>query len=196
MMAPTQDHANEFSRIVRRADLALPERYELIVATPDECAAVAQRLGLVAVTALSARLTIKPWRRNGLAVTGRLEADIVQTCVVSLEDFASTVQHDDVAARFAEQDDPVLAQGRDPKPEIVIEPLAEDAPEIMPSGGVDLGELVVEHLAICLDSHPRRRGVEFSDEFADTANAGGGQERKPDSPFAVLESLKRTGDAD
>lgn len=187
--------SHEFSRVFKRADLARSNGEETIVATPDECAAVAERVGLVAINALSGRLELTPWRRNGIAVTGTLQAEVVQTCVVSLEEFTETV-HEQLSARFTDEHDPILKQTAQQASEVVIDPLDEDPPEILNDDGADLGELVVEHLAIALPSHPRRPGVHLSEVVAESPAAELLENDKPPSPFAVLERLKQPEDKD
>jgi uncharacterized metal-binding protein YceD (DUF177 family) len=79
-----------------------------------------------------------------VVATGRLEASVVQTCVVSLEDFESPVAEDFVV-HFV----PEGTESDDPDPESVDE---------IPYGGdtIDLGEAAAEQLALSLDPYPRR----------------------------------------
>ncbi len=58
----------------------------------------------------------------------------------------------------------------------------EDPPDEIVGGTVDLGALTAEFLALGLDPHPRKPGVDFSFEAADDRAL---------SPFAVLEKLRR-----
>ena len=82
--------------------------------------------------------------RDIVAATGRLEALVVQTCVVSLEDFAAPIG-EDFAVHFV----PEGTESDDPDAESVDE---------IPYGGdtIDLGEAAAEQLALSLDPYPRR----------------------------------------
>lgn len=194
-MTSRSNSTNEFSRVFKRIDLTRSSGKETIVATADECAAVARRLGLVAINELSACLEISPWRRNGIIVSGTLRAVIVQTCVVSLEDFAETVE-EQLSTRFTDENDPILTRTVDQPSDVVIDPLDEDPPEILIDDGADLGELVVEHLAVALPSHPRRPGVDLNEVVPEILAGEVLSDSKPPSPFAVLETLKQRQDPD
>ena len=78
--------APEFSRIVpadavRRADVT-----ETIEATETERKALAERLELESIGSLTATVKLRAVRGGQMIrVSGQLEADVVQTCVVTLE---------------------------------------------------------------------------------------------------------------
>jgi hypothetical protein len=58
----------------------------------------------------------------------------------------------------------------------------EEGPEEITSLHLDLAVPALEELALSLDPYPRRPGVEFSPKNGDT--------EPPESPFAVLKTLK------
>ena len=92
----------------------------------------------------------------------------MRECVVSLEPFETT-QREAFSLRFV----PEGQESETPDPE------SED--EIPYAGGtIDLGEAVVEQLALDLDPFPRKEGAELPSE-ADPANV---------SPFAALAALR------
>ncbi len=189
-MSENSNHKNEFSRLISRKDLMTSEKLWEIAASPEECNLLAQRLGVMAITELVAKLQIVPWRRNGFVVTGEFRASVVQTCVVSLDEFATEIRQS-VAARYTDADDPVLSRDAENPSEIVIDPLDEDETEILENGSADLGELVVECLATEIDPHPRKPGCDFEEVLADLpASLKPAQDEKP-NPFAVLSQLKR-----
>lgn len=170
-----------------------------IEASPEERAAVAAEIGLVALGALSARFHIERRAGGRLAVDGLAEAGITQTCVVSLEPFESIVERE-LELAFAPQANSVEAPeprtrsrrreqpGREPEP---IRPLVvpgsddqEDPPDPIVDGRIDLGAVAVEFLTLSLDPYPRKPGVHFTDVVI-----GEKEEAKP-SPFAALQRLK------
>jgi len=168
----------EFSRLVA-IDRVPPEGLtERIVATEEERSALARRFGLLAIDDLSALLQLEPWRRGGIKVTGRLDAKIEQTCVVTLEAFKEQVR-EEITRYFAGQNAPGPAQ-------VVhsVESLEDDEPDVISGGSIDLGELAAESLGLALDPYPRKPGVEFKVSVTE-AETG-----VPQSPFAALKSWK------
>jgi uncharacterized metal-binding protein YceD (DUF177 family) len=152
---------------------ALPHVRE-IVATEDERAALARRLGLLALDRLSARLT---WRREAggvIRLEGELDAEVTQSCVVTLEPVAARVT--DRFVRHFVRGEPRA------ETEVVVDPEAEDPPEALEDGLVDLGEIVTQQLALALDPYPRAPGSALPAEAARAAPA--------ESPFRVLAALK------
>jgi uncharacterized metal-binding protein YceD (DUF177 family) len=164
----------EFSRPFVIDRLGSSSIVELLDATADERAALAVRLGLVSLDQLSASVSIERLLSGLIHVSGRLEADVVQTCVVTLEAFPSHVE-DSFALDF----------GNDPGEsgdEINVD-IDYDPPEPIENGIIDIGELVTQYLALALDPHPRAPGATLEGRWSD-ADA---MER---SPFAILKNLK------
>lgn len=189
-MSEKTNHCNEFSRPFSRQDLLQSDKVLELVATPEECRLLAERLGVAGIARLTARLQISPWRRNGFAVSGEFSASVIQTCVVSLDEFSSEIQQS-VSARFTDAGDPVLERTSANQEEVVIDPFDDDEPEILHKGSADLGEFVVECLATELDPHPRKPGSDFQSVLADVpASLQPDEEEKP-NPFAMLSQLKR-----
>jgi uncharacterized metal-binding protein YceD (DUF177 family) len=167
----------EFSRPFPSEKLRDRPMSEHIEANEAECEALAKRLDLVAVKSLVADMNLS--RVHGGAtveVKGSFTADIVQTCVVTLEPFESRIS-EPFDAYF------VRAETIPNVEEVEIE--QDRSPEaIGPDGEIDLGELTAQHLSLALDPYPRKPGVVFQQP----ANDGDGP--KPKNPFAVLAGLK------
>jgi uncharacterized metal-binding protein YceD (DUF177 family) len=158
---------NELSRPLPVDRVPANGCYERVAAEPAECAAVARRLDVPRIYALSALVKADPWRR-GLKVSGTLNADLERQSVVSLELFRQSLRHDFVRY-FMPADAKVPEE-------------AEDI-DLIEHGIVDLGEIVVETLALELDPYPRKAGERFD---------GAGDSDAPDiaSPFGALAALK------
>ncbi|MBP7253608.1 MAG: DUF177 domain-containing protein [Alphaproteobacteria bacterium] len=149
-------HVNEFSRIVEVEKIAPRGGHSMsITAEPAERVAVAKRLGLLELDSLIANLTVER-AADGVSFTadGTFDADVVQECVVSLTPLSAKL-HDIVAGHFV----PPQRLSMTGEPEEIENPLAE-IPEPIIDGTIDLGELVVQHLALALDPYPRQPGVE------------------------------------
>ena len=83
----------EFSRLLL-LDAVPPEGITVrLQALPEECRALASRFGLVELADLAARSASSGSSQSAnYLVTGRLAADVVQTCVVTLEPVPAKVE--------------------------------------------------------------------------------------------------------
>ena len=172
---------NPHAVISRPVDIGhLPKDAIVVVATNRELAELAAAYDLIAATALSATVALTPGPRGSVEVQGRVIADIVQTCVVSL---APVDQHIDepFSLRFVRASDapPPAKRGA----EVVVAPNAPDPPEILEGTTIDVGAVVEEAFVLAIDPYPRAPGVALPVEFADPAD------RLADSPFAALAGL-------
>ncbi len=140
-----------------------------VEATTAECAALAIRMKLPEVTALRCQFRLERDSADSLLAHGHLVAQVVQTCVVSLEDFAGVVE-DRFTVRFVEAGQ----ETDDNDPESVDEIAFVD-------GTLDLGEAAAEQLALALDPYPRAPDAVMPD-ISDEQAA---------HPFAALERLRR-----
>jgi hypothetical protein len=153
-------------------------RHVELVADEATRAAVAQAIGLRALPRLAASFDVARQGREGLHVTGRILATVGQTCVVTLEPIDSEIE-ETVDIAFAPEAAPELSDEAGSGRSRVA---AEDAPEPLVGGVVDLGMVATEFLALGIDPHPRKSGAEFS------APAAGDDTPKP---FAALAALKK-----
>jgi uncharacterized metal-binding protein YceD (DUF177 family) len=168
-----------FSRPVHIHEIPGSGRHFNITTTEPERDAVAHQLGLPRIAELTAKLLVKPFRKDGLAVGGTIHARLTQTCVVSADDFESTVDAP-VDIRFS-------PDGKDPNADFDLaelnDPEAEDPPDLLTGGEIDLGAVIAEFLALALDPYPRKPGIDFEAPREDPSL----------SPFAALNALKDKG---
>jgi uncharacterized metal-binding protein YceD (DUF177 family) len=151
---------------------------ERVESTPEEREALARRLDLPALDALTALLRIEPARGKGLRVHGAVDARLTQTCVVTLEDFVSDLHV--LVERFYV---PESEFRNDP------EEAEDEDVDLIRNGEIDLGELVSESLALAIDPYPRKPGVTFAGVSAEDTPEPGDRTR----PFAGLARLKEPG---
>ena len=111
-----------------------------------------------------------------MALDASFRAELVQTCVVTLEPFSAPVE-----GAFERVYAPGSAE--EPAEEELGE---EDPPDAIIDGVIDIGEAVAEQLALELDPFPRAPGVVFEGFSV----GEGGDEASPANPFAVLAKLK------
>jgi len=194
----------EFSRPVA-ADRVGRDGYQVTIeADPAERAALAARFGLVSLEALRARCRLRPVAGGMIELKADFDAEVTQLCVVTLEPFPARVA-DGFDQRYALDPQRFRPQGED---ESMFDPEAEDPPEALEDGGIDLGEAVAQQLAVALDPFPRAPGVTFADgedeapEFQCTGlstgsspapDKAGDKAQKPSkpNPFAALSKLKK-----
>ena len=177
--------APEFSRLVKHTDIGREDTIT-VKATPDECAALAQRFGLEALSGLVLKASLTKWR-SGVKVSGHLTAEAVQRSVATLEPVTQRI--DERFERGFLRDAPRFD---DVKPgaevEMPLDPELDDAPE--PLGDrIDIGELAAEALGLALDPWPRAG----DEEFLEAAAGPPGQKPMTDEdakPFASLAAYR------
>ena len=186
----------DFSRIIRVEHVGAREGEEgeslSFAADDNERRMLAKRFGLVALDALEAevvatRLEVEGDVRqapSGVRLRVKLEADVVQSCVVSLEPVAahiaqgfevdylpagatrpeSSLEFDaegwstesrDGDAHGLSGDD--LSEG-----EVIVDVDEVDPPEVLEGGEVDVGEVIAEYLSLALDPYPRAPAAEIA----------------------------------
>ena len=149
-----------------------------LAAGPEIRDAIARELAVDGLDRLEARVEITPWL-DGARLRGRLDATVRQTCGVTLEPMETEIE--------ASFDLKLLPAGSPNAPstpeEAVLDPDAEDPPDLIEGEAIDLGAVVVEQLALEIDPFPRKPGAVF-----DAAPV-----EEPPSPFAVLKDFKPKG---
>jgi len=177
------DHpqANELTRWVE-VDKIPPRGMQLLItSTPEECAAVAQRLGLLSLGALTATLEIeRAADQPAYRVKGSLRADVVQECVVTLAPVPATVRESVAGFFMAPQLIPTEMGSAE------IADVSDEVVEPIVNGAIDLGELVVQHLALGLEPYPRLEGAALP--YTKTAQPVETVD-SPRKPFAQLAAL-------
>jgi uncharacterized metal-binding protein YceD (DUF177 family) len=166
-----------FKRMVTVGRIGDAGLAQTIKAQPPELAAIAAYLELAGVKALTGEFALERWRGKGVRVTGTVIADVVQACVVTLDPVDAHVEAS-FERRFLPPEK--LQTEAEDAGEIFVDPTAEDPPE--PLGHeIDIGEILIEELALNLDPYPRKAGVAFQAEAYSEPR---------ENPFAVLAKLK------
>ncbi|MDR3440838.1 DUF177 domain-containing protein [Telmatospirillum sp.] len=169
----------ELSRPVQVDRLGHEERSYDIEATTDECAALARRYDILAVARLSARVRLRRLPGGKLfRLSGRFSADVSQSCVVTLAPVPAHLEEEFILIYTMDRPE----EGD----EVIIDLDAEDPPEVIENGAIDIGEAVAEHLALALDPFPRVDGAVFHYDEAPPI-----EETPKVNPFATLASLKK-----
>jgi uncharacterized metal-binding protein YceD (DUF177 family) len=139
-----------------------------VEANEAECSALAVRMKLPDMRSLTCDFHLEREFAGAFLAHGHLRARVVQTCVVSLEDFTNLIE-EHFAVRLVPE-----GQESDDDPESLDE---------IPYHGetIDLGEVAAEQLALALDPYPRAPGAELP-TLPDDAEW---------QPFAALDALRR-----
>ena len=143
-------------------------------ASADERRALARRFGLRSVDRLIASGRLRRVENTVILLEASFEADVVQSCVVSLEPVAQQMA-ESFTMRFA-------SRTEDESGELDLDPLAEDPPDPIVEGIIDVGEAVAEHVALALDPYPRAPDAELPEI--------GQEDEGARHPFAVLRTLR------
>lgn len=164
-----------FSRPLRVDVLETAGRSFEWQATEQERIDLAAFLGLERLEGLFVKGIAEPGLKAAIHLTADYVADVVQICVVTLEPVAARVT-DTVEREFTLRSD-VAAVWQ----EVDVEPGAEDPPDLVEGGEIDIGAVVIEALALAIDPYPRKPGVVLEYQ----------PENPPDpGPFAALAKLK------
>ena len=147
-----------------------------LVADADECAAVANRLGLLGLERFGAHAVLT---RDGQIVraSGRLKASLTQACVASGDPVDARVD-EAFALKFVPA--PVVTA---PEEELELE--GDDLDTLFYDGAaIDLGEAIADSLALAIDPYPR------SPAAAEALREAGVIGEEEAGPFAALAALK------
>jgi uncharacterized metal-binding protein YceD (DUF177 family) len=176
-----------FSRTIDLSAIPATGLERSISADSTELAKIGEAYGIQEVSALAADLALSRESGGVIRVTGRVTADIVQACVVSLVPVAQSID-EPVDIRLVEAGSPRAEAAARPGAEVAIDPDAPDPPDIIAGPTIDLGAIAVEHFLLAVDPYPRAPGAELPPEAADPSPDAS------DSPFAALARLRdRTG---
>ena len=186
MITPEWSHRIEAENIGPRtvgAKIAAPEQ-----ARKD----VARRLKVESISKLEARFEMK--RESGsllIHVTGSVQADVTQLCIVSNkpiktkvnEAFDAFYKDQEKAVSFARARHERMGRMMDAELQILEE---RDDPELAVDGKIDLGELAVQYLSLAVDPYPRAEGEEPGPEPEEPVTIGNAKK----NPFAALKDWK------
>jgi hypothetical protein len=145
-------------------------------ASPEELDAIARSLELLACRRLVARYALTPRGGGHIHLAGSLQAQVEQSCVVTLEPLLNDVATDFQVDYWPETELPEPGGGVvDIDDEAELEPIV--------AGRIEVGRVVFQALAGAIDLFPRKPGVTFEPP-PDVADGGS------EGPFAALAKMK------
>lgn len=166
----------EFSYPLKLNAIGGVAQSHLLEPSAEECAALARRFAIRAITRLKAETRLLA-DDKAITVTGQMEAQIVQACVVTDADVPQNIR-EAFTLKFLPETDNSLEEE--------IELAAEECDILYYSGDViDLGEAIAETLALAIEPYPR------SADAAETLRAAGVLSEDEAGPFSALSGLKK-----
>lgn len=177
-----EDEQRPFSLPINVRTLPKRGRAVKFEANAEEATAIAAENDLVSVEAFSATATVQPWKGQGVAVTGRVQASVTQPCAVTAEPVSDVVD-EEVDMIFVPQDSKLAKPRLNEEGEWVLSVDGDDPPETFLGDSIDLATVWLEHFTLGLDPFLRADGATFDSAVEDTTQ----RER---SPFAALAALK------
>jgi uncharacterized metal-binding protein YceD (DUF177 family) len=142
----------EFSRLILVDHVSPAGVEQNLTAKQDERAALAKRFDLLELTSLKAQLVVTHGSERTIRVTGQIQADLAQACVVTLERLPSHLDFD-VDVTFIPAADYTSGAGPADAEDV------EEEFEVFSGGKIDLGEMVAQQLGITIDPYPRKEGA-------------------------------------
>jgi uncharacterized metal-binding protein YceD (DUF177 family) len=158
-------------------------------ADPAECRALARRFHLLEVRSLRGHGRIERFEYPAeLVFRGWLEADVVQSCVASLEPVPATIRQP-IERRYRSGGASATDRARlQPRGAIDLDD-EDDEVDFVSGREIDLGEAIAEEFGLALDPYPRAAGVAAIEAEALGPHVSLGP-AEPEKPFAALRQLR------
>jgi hypothetical protein len=156
----------------------VPETGRRLELAPDEAQrkAIAGAADLLELPKFEAAFDLSRHGSEGLRVVGQVSATVIQRCVVTLEPVEAEIA-EDVDLLFQPQAEVSIAPAGDTGHQGLD---AQEPPEVLHGGVVDLGVVATEFLMLSIDPYPRKPGAVF--EAPSTGDPAS-------HPFAALAAL-------
>ncbi len=166
-----------------------PKGLTVTIGTDEkERKALAKSHGLEAVNGFAGEFLLTPWKKRGIRLRGRIDAEIVQSCVVTLETVVSKIS-EEVDTIFVPEDSRLARPQLDENGEMLLDAEGADSPEVFSGDRLDIGAIAEEFFDLAIDPYPRKADLPAEIEpqsFGDT-----GEEEEPQSPFAKLSQWQK-----
>ncbi|RRI00950.1 DUF177 domain-containing protein [Mesorhizobium tamadayense] len=153
--AETQSPVSFLANVARLPQKGLPV---VVEADARQRAALAAEHDLLSVESYRAELHVASWKRNGVKVSGRVEADITQACIVTLDPVAAHID-EPVEALFLPEHSKLGREGFEGGGEIVLDADGPDSPETFSGDTIDVGALAEQFFVLAIDPYPRKPGA-------------------------------------
>jgi uncharacterized metal-binding protein YceD (DUF177 family) len=172
--------AAELSRVVDTSHWQGKALNIRVEASDDERRRLAARFDLRDIVSLRGQASLERIDdEDQFRLRGRLVADVVQACVVTLEPIRASV-NESFERRFS--------AAAEPAGDGLVDLEGDDPPDPLIGGKIDVGEVLAEELGLTLDPYPRLPGASLDMAASDEPAPG---------PFERLRKLRaETADAE
>ncbi|MCX8998968.1 DUF177 domain-containing protein [Rhizobiaceae bacterium BDR2-2] len=185
MTRPSRNEDIPFSYPVKVGHISANPVDVHVEADAEERAGLARLWNIPEVRSLKAVMSIARWKKDGVRVKGQVTAEIVQSCIVTLEPVDALIS-ESFEQIYVPEGSRLARLTTGEEGEMVLDPEGPDLPEAFTGDSVDAGVTVAECVALAIDPYPRKPGAAFATHIEDD----GENDRKP-SPFAVLKDWKK-----
>jgi uncharacterized metal-binding protein YceD (DUF177 family) len=179
------DEKPAFSYPVKVGNISANAVTVRLEANEAERTALRDLWSVLEVQSLKAELQIARWKRDGVKIKGRVQAKIVQACVVTLEPVESAID-EPVEAIFVPEGSRLARIAANDSGEMILDPEGPDLPDTFTGDTIDVGLAVTEHAALAIDPYPRKQGASFGERIESSDK----DDIRP-NPFAVLKDWKK-----
>jgi len=157
-------------------------------ANKRELDALARRFQLKALSDFRFSVELLYNDDKSVQVTGKLDASVTQTCILTLMPVTSIIQKI-FQVKYVRPDDDELSQGHDQEQVFDLGDM-----EIFTGQTIDLGELAAQYLSVYLDPYPKAEGASITDLNLKEGPLSGHEDAiESVGPFSVLKKLKDKG---
>lgn len=160
-------------------DLTTAEKKFKVEASAEELSEVAEILKVRHIKEISAEIFVKLNRKEHLLnVWGKIKTEMELQSVVSLEYFYKTYEPEFELLYDTKM---TLKEFKE-----LEETTDDELPDIITDGQINLGDLIIEQIALAMDDYPRQDGesFHFESEFDEETT-------KAQNPFNILAKLKK-----
>ena len=185
----------EYSCLVHVDEVGKEPKTVTLSPNETECAAIAKRIGVVSVDAVTAEAVCTLESGHIIHVTGNFSATVTQECVVTLDHIQNIVSdefegwysdHAHIASFKKAQHEAKT------KKEFIEMPMLEEHedPEPLENDRLDVGELFVQFLSLSIDHFAHKEGVSVEDKIPAKHKEADAKNFAPLNPFAALKNWR------
>lgn len=160
--------------------LQLPFDKMILSTLADEC-------GVISLNNFHTKFRLKRYRKHGVTIYGEFSVEVEQECVVTLDPIFSKI-NESFERQFLPQKDSEYKMPEIIDGEMVLDPEADDIPDIIEGHEINLWDVLSEALILVIDPFPRSQGI--SEKTDNEVDKSPEIEKEPThKPFSDLKAL-------
>lgn len=139
-----------------------------------------KELSLLDIRNFKSEICVTPLEHGRYSAQGYVSAQIVQSCVITLEDITSEI-YEEIDTQFVPKNNENIRLLLE---ELETDPTENSDFELIDQDKLNIGQLIFEVFSTAIDPYPRKEGANFDWTEEDA------QKNSSNNPFAVLKELK------